>query len=87
MPSTSIQHNPIQMSTSSSSDSSNSNKSAEDKSTDQVHKSILPFSNRLKNNNKQAAKMDKILEMFNQVKINVSLLDAIQQFPSPCQIS
>jgi len=26
--------------------------------------------------------MEKILEMFNQVKINASLLDAIQQVPS-----
>jgi len=26
--------------------------------------------------------MEKILEIFNQVKINVSLLDAIQQVPS-----
>ena len=26
--------------------------------------------------------MDKIIEIFNQVKINVSLLDAIQQVPS-----
>ena len=33
------------------------------------------------NNNIQAAQMEKILEMFNQVKINVTLLDAIQQVP------
>ena len=32
----------------------------------------------LKNNNKNMH-MEKMLEMFNQVKLNVSLLDAIQQ--------
>ena len=44
-------------------------------------KLIVPFPNRLKNN-KQNLHMDKIIEIFNQVKINVPLLDAIQQVPS-----
>ena len=55
MPSTSIQHNLTQAFTSSDSDFSNSDKSEKDKSVDQVHKPIVPFSNRLKNNNKQNA--------------------------------
>ena len=78
MPSTPIQHDPTQASTFSSSYSDNSVK---DKSTDLVHKSIISFPNRLKNNNKQTAQMEKILEMFNQVKFNVLLLGAVQQVP------
>ena len=50
-------------------------------SASQVHKPIVSFSNRLKNN-KQNAHMNKIIEIFNQVKINVPLLDVIQQVPS-----
>jgi len=50
-------------------------------STSQVHKPIVPFPNRLKNN-KQNPHMDKIIEIFNQVKINLPLVDAIQQVPS-----
>jgi len=52
----------------------------EDKSVEQVHKPATPFSNRLRSNNK--AQMEKILEIFNQVKINVALLHAIQQVTS-----
>jgi len=52
-----------------------------DKSTSQVHQPIVLFPNRLKNN-KQNPHMDKIIDIFNQVKINVPLLDAIQQVPS-----
>ena len=77
-----IQHNPTQSSTSSSLTSSTSDKSEKDKSAEHVHKPIVLFPNRLKNNNKQVAQMEKILEMFNQVKINVPLLNEIQQFPS-----
>ena len=72
-----IQHNQTQASTSSSSTPSKSDESDNDKSADQVHKPIVPFSNRLKNN-KQNAHMDKIIEIFYQVKSNVLLLDAIQ---------
>ena len=43
-----------------------------------MHKPIVPFPNRLKNN-KQNAYVDKIIKIFNHVKINVPLLDAIQQ--------
>jgi len=46
-----------------------------DTATDQV------FPNRLRNNNKNMH-MEKILEIFNQVKLNVPLLDAIQQVPA-----
>ena len=46
-----------------------------------MHKPIVSFPNRLKNY-KQNAHMDKIIEIFNQVKINVPLLDAIHQVPS-----
>ena len=46
-----------------------------------MHKPIVPFSNRLKNNKKNAH-MDKIINIFNLVKINVPLLDTIQLVPS-----
>jgi len=72
MPSTPIQHNPTQAFTSSSSYSSKSDKYEKDKSTDQVHKPIVSFLNRLKSNNKWNAHMES-----NQVKINVPLLNAI----------
>ena len=45
-----------------------------------MHKPITPYPNRLKN--KQSAQMDKVRDNFNQVKINVPLLDAIQQVPN-----
>ena len=48
-----------------------------DKSAEQVHKPTTPFSNRLRNNNN--AQMEKISEIFNQVKINVLLLDVINK--------
>jgi len=54
-------------------DSDNTKK---DKSDEDVYKPITPYPNRLKN--KQSAQMDKVHEIFNQVKINVPLLDAIQ---------
>jgi len=76
-----IQHNNTQASTSSSSNPSQSDESEKDTSASQVHKPIVPFPNKLKNN-KQNPYMDKIIEIFNQVKINVSLLDAIQQVSS-----
>jgi len=76
-----IQHNHTQPSTSSSPSPSKSDESKIDKSTSQVHQPIVLFPNRLKNN-KQNPHIDKIIEIFNQVKINVPLLDAIQQVPS-----
>ena len=48
--------------------------STKDTAAEQVHKPVAPFPNRLRNNNKNMH-MEKILEMFNQVKLNVSLLD------------
>jgi len=76
-PSNFIQHNHTQVLTSSSPNLFKSDESEMDKSTNQVHKLIVPFPNRLKNN-KQNPHIDKIIEIFNQVKINESLLDAIQ---------
>ena len=67
--------NPTQAPTPSSSTPPNS----VDKSAEQVHEPIASFLNRLRNNN---AQMKKISEIFNQVKINVPLLDAIQQVPN-----
>jgi len=75
------EHNHTLASTSSSPNPSKSNESETDKSTSQVYKPIVKFSNRLKKI-KQNPHMDKIIEIFNQVKINVPLLDAIQQVPS-----
>ena len=72
-----IQYNNTQASTSSSSNPSQSEESEKDKSASQVHKLVVPFPNRLKNN-KQNQHMDKIIEIFNQMKINVPLLDTIQ---------
>ena len=80
-PSNFIQHNHTQASTSSSPNPSRSDESKKDKSISQVHKPLALFPNRLKNN-KQNAHMYKIIEIFNQVKINMPLLDAIQQVPS-----
>jgi len=84
MPPDPIQHNPTQASTFSNSNSSKTDKSEKDKSADpdQVHKPIVPFPNMLKSNNKQNAHMEKILELFNQVKINVPLLETFQQVSS-----
>ena len=62
--------------TQTSTSSSSTPPTSKDKSAKQVHKPTTPFSNRPRSNNN--AQMDKILEIFNQVKINVPLLDAIQ---------
>jgi len=75
-PSNPIQHNRNQVSTSSNPNPSKSDESEKDMSTSQVHQPTLPFPNRLKNN-KQNSHMDKIIEIFNQVKINLSLLNSI----------
>ena len=45
-----------------------------------MHQPTAPFSNRLRSNNN--AHMEKLLEVFNQVRLNIPLLDAIQQVPS-----
>ena len=74
------QHNHTSASTSSNPSPPKFDESEKDKSTSHVHQPISPFPNRLKN--KQNPHMDKIIEIFNQVKINVPLLDAIQQVPS-----
>ncbi|KAL8154851.1 hypothetical protein AgCh_000263 [Apium graveolens] len=52
-----------------------------DVSSQKVFKPKAPFPQRLISN-KQFAQLDKNLEVFKQVKINISLLDAIQQVPS-----
>ena len=75
-PSNSNQYNHTQASTSSCPNPSKSNESETDKLTSQVHKPIVLFPNRLKNNKKNPH-MDTIIDIFNLVKINVPLLDAI----------
>ena len=57
-------------------DSDNTKK---DKLAENVHKPKASYPNRLKNI--QGAQIDKVHEIFNQVKNNVPLLDAIQQVP------
>ena len=58
---------------------------SEDKETEQIteppYDPPAPFPNRLKSK-KHTAQMEKILEIFKQVKVNVPLLDAIEQVPS-----
>jgi len=68
-------------SSSSSSQLSTSKSDGMDKSVEQTYKPIVPFPNRLANT-KTNAQMEKIREMFNQVQINMPLLDAIQQVPT-----
>jgi len=75
-PSNFIQHNHNHASTSSSLNPFKYDKSEIDKSTSQVHQPIVLFPNRLKNNKKNPH-MDTIIDIFNLVKINVPLLDAI----------
>jgi len=67
-------------SSSSSSQPSTFKSNEKDKTAEQTHKPIVPFPNRLANN-KTNAQMEKIRNFFNQVQINVPLLDAIQQVP------
>ena len=81
MPPIPIQYNNTQESTSSSSNPSQSDGSKKNKSVSQVQKPVVLFPNRLKNN-KQNPHMNKKIEIFNKVKIDVPLLDAIQQVPS-----
>ena len=64
--------------------SSGSDKSEEEE-TEQIieppYEPSTPFPNWLKSK-KHTAQMEKILEIFEQVKVNVSFLDAIEQVPS-----
>ena len=76
-PKSSIQIDPTLASTSASSSKSAPQTSNKDTAAKEVHKPVALFPNRLRNNNKNTH-MEKILEMFNQVKLNVPLLDAIQ---------
>ena len=62
---------------SSSSQPSTSKSKNKNKTDEQTYKPIVPFPNRLANN-KTNAQMEKIREIFNQVQINLPLLDAIQ---------
>ena len=55
----------------------NSKETEVDKSAKQVHEPIAPFLNRLRSNNN--VQIEKILEIFNQVKVNVPLLDTINK--------
>ena len=72
---------PAPTSTSASSSQSALKTSDKDTAAEQVHKPVAPFPNRLRNNNKNMH-MEKMLEMFNQVKLNVPLLDVILQVPA-----
>jgi len=71
---------PNDPSSSSSSQPSTSKSNEKNKTDEQTHNPIVLFLNRLATN-KTNAQMEKIREMFNQVQINVPLLDAIQQVP------
>jgi len=66
---------------SSSSQPSTSKSNDKNKTDVQTYKPIVPFPNTLANN-KTNAQMEKTRKMFNQVQINVPLLDVIQQVPS-----
>jgi len=72
---------PALASTSASSSQSTPKMSDEATAAEQIHKPVAPFPNWLRNNNKNMH-MEKILEMLNQVKLNVPLLNAIQQVPA-----
>jgi len=65
--------------------SSFSSDKSEEKETEQITEPPceppVPFSNRLKPK-KHTAQVEKILEIFKQVKVNVHFLDAIEQVPS-----
>ena len=65
---------PTQNDPSLSSQPSTSKSNDKDKTNGQPYKPIVPFPNRLANQ-KTNAQMEKIREMFNQVQINVPLLD------------
>ena len=54
--------------------------SSNDETHHRVEKPIAPFPHRL-NNKKKAANFDKILEIFKQVRVNIPLLDTIEQIP------
>ena len=56
-------------------------KPSSDVSSEKVFKPKAPYPQRL-TSNKQSAQLDKILEVFKQVKINIPILDAIQKIPS-----
>ena len=68
---------PSDPSSSSSSQPSTSKSNEKDKIDELTHKPIAPVPNRLATN-KTNAQMEKIREIFNQVQINMPLLDAIQ---------
>ena len=78
MPTNPIQPDPTHASTSVSSTPSTLDESDKDTSADRVHKPIIPLPNRFRNNNKNAH-TEKILEMSSHVKMNIPLLDGIQQ--------
>jgi len=67
-----VQIDPTPASTSANSSQSAPQTSDKDTTTDQVHKPVASFLNT----------HEKILEILNQVKLNVPLLDTIQQVPA-----
>ena len=52
-----------------------------EKTNERVYKPITPFPNRLRPK-KHSAQVEKTLELFKQVKVNIPLLDIIEQVPS-----
>ena len=64
--------------------SSGSNKADDEETEENIESAYeppAPFSIRL-SSKKNTAQMDKIMEIFKQVKVNVPLMDDIAQFPS-----
>jgi len=62
----------------------NSKETEVDKYEKQVYQPIALFSNRLRSNNN--AHIEKLLEVFNQVRLNIPILDAIQHVPNYAKI-
>ena len=54
--------------------------SSNEKTSERVYKPIAPFPHRL-NKKKKPANFDQILEIFKQVRVNIPLLDTIEQIP------
>jgi len=75
-----MQQDSTQPSTPFSSTPPSSNESQKEQPAESMHTPKAPYPNRLKSNN--SAQMEKILEMFNEAKLNIPLLETIQQVPS-----
>ena len=65
----------------SSSGSSKANDKEAEEVTEPTYDPLAPFPNRFRSK-KNITKMDKILEIFKQVKVNIPFLEAVEQVPS-----